>query len=74
MKAHLVPVCEPGHEPWQPQPDADGGLVGVDEGVVVGAAVVAQPDWRVHLLRVLLVQRLEDVDGLCKEEETELIL
>jgi len=56
---HLVPVGEPWHEPRQPQSDSDGGLVGVDEGVVVGAAVVAQPDRRVHLLRVLLVQRAE---------------
>ena len=42
----------------------------------MGAAVVAQPDGRVRqLLRVihLLVQRLEDVDGLWKEDETELI-
>ena len=49
-KTYLVPVCETRHESGQPQPDADGRLVWVHQRVVVGAAVVAQPDRRVDQL------------------------
>lgn len=50
----------PGFEGGQSQADADGGLVGVDNRVVVDVAVVAHSDWLV----VVLVDAMECVDWL----------
>lgn len=50
----------PGFEGGQSQAHTDGGLVGVDNRVVVDVAVVAHSDWLV----VVLVDAVECVDWL----------